>query len=61
MVEVPYIIAGSPESVGFVTDNFCLVIETFNGAVMNGHMEPSEYVFLVASHHPGEIPHGLKT
>ena len=60
MIEVCYIIAGSPESVCFMTDNFCLVIKTFNGAVMDGHIEPREYVFLVASHHPGKVAHGLK-
>ena len=42
MVEVTNIVAGSPEPVGLVTDHLCLIVESFHGTIVYGHLEPCE-------------------
>ena len=38
-----------------------LVVETLNGAIVDGHPKIVHQVILMAAQHPGELPHGFET
>ena len=61
MVKVADVVLCSPESVCLVADDLGLVVETLNGAIVDGHPEIVHQVLLMASQHPGELPHGFET
>jgi len=60
MVEIADEVLWGAESVGLVTNHLCLVVEAFYGAVVDGHVEVVHHSLLVATKHPGEVPHGLE-
>ena len=55
VIEVADVIRCCPEAIGFMNDELRLVVQAFNGAVVDGHAEVVEDVLLVAAQHPGEV------
>lgn len=43
-----------------MADDLGLVVEPFDGAIVDRHPEVVHQVALVAAQHPGELAHGLK-
>ena len=58
VVQVPDIVLCSSESIGFMADDLGLVVEPFDGAIVDRHPEVVHQVALVAAQHPGELAHG---
>ena len=61
MIQVPDIAFGRPESICLVADHLCLVVQSFHSTVVDGHAEIVHQAILVASEHPGKVPHGFET
>ena len=49
MVEISDVVLCSPESIRLMDNEFGFVVESFNGAVVDGHLEVVEEVVLVSS------------
>ncbi len=60
MIQVPDIAFGRPESICLVADYLCLVVQSFHSTVVDGHAEIVHQAILVASEHPGKVPHGFE-
>ena len=52
MIEVPDVVLRRPESVGSVHGELGLVVQPFDGAVVDGHTEVVQDTALMASEHP---------
>lgn len=48
------------ESIGLVAYHLCLVVESLNSAVVNGHSEIVHQVVLASPEDSSEISHGIK-
>ena len=59
VVEIPDVTRCCAESVSLVADQLGLVVDAFDGAIMDAHSQVVPQVFLVATQHPGELAHGL--
>ena len=55
MVEISDVVLCSPESIRLMDNEFGFVVESFNGAVVDGHLEVVEEVVLVTTQHPSEV------
>ena len=49
MIEISAKALGRPESICLVADYLCLVIESFHGAIVDGHAEIVHQAILMAS------------
>lgn len=61
MVEIADEVVSGSGSVSLVTDHFGFVVESFDRAVIDGHVKPGQDVFLMAANHPNEFAHGLQS
>ena len=55
MVEIPDVGRGGTESIRLVDNQLRFVVQSFDGAVVDGHPEVVEDVVLMAANHPGEL------
>jgi len=61
VVEVADKMVSCSKPVGLVADHLGFVVEPFNGAVIDGHVKPSQDVLFMASNHLGKLAHGFET
>jgi hypothetical protein len=57
VVEISDVVLCGAKSIGLVDNELCLVVQSFDGAVVDGHAEVVEDVVFMATHHPGEVAH----
>ena len=60
MVEVADVVRCRAESVRLVDDELGLVVQSLDGAVVDGHLEVVEDVVFMTAHHPGKVTHRLE-
>ena len=60
MVEIADEVVSGSESVSLVAGHLGFVVESFDRAVIDGHMKPTQDVLFMAADHPGELANGFK-
>ena len=60
MIEVADEVIGRSEPICFSADHLGFVLESFDRAVIDGHMKPTHDVLFMAADHPGELANGFK-
>ena len=60
MIEVADEVIGRSEPICFSADHLGFVVESFDRAVIDGHMKPTQDVLFMAADHPGELANGFK-
>ena len=55
MVEVTDVVRRCPEAIGSMNDELGFVVQSFDGAFVDGHAKVVEEILLMSAQHPGEV------